>query len=138
MIVLGRQLAAWTLVLAIAASTPVIGWCATAQHQGQPLHPLFEHTHQVMATGQHGVTDHQMAHHDVASRPPSEQQAGQGTSWSASAPLGSAGWMSGIQVIPPSGLPVAVPEIGPGIGFDVPRPTEYRPGPSFPPPRRSF
>ena len=137
MILAVRQLAAWTLVLAMAVSTPVIGWCAAAQHQGQPLHPLFEHTHQVSMAGEHDMADHDPAHHDVAGRAPPEHQAEQDTSWSASAPLGSAGWMAGTQVIPPSGPRVLTPDIRTSISFDVLRPPEHLLGPSFPPPRQS-
>ena len=135
MIVAARQFVAWALVLALAVSTPVIGWCATADHQGQTLHPLFEHVHQVRVDADHGIANHEHAHEAHADPSADHATSWSATAWSATAPLGSAGWMAGTQVIPPSVVRLVTPELGSSVTVDVLRPSEHRPGPLFPPPR---
>jgi hypothetical protein len=120
-----RHLAACTLVFALAWSTPVIGWCAAARHQGQSLHPLFDHAHHVEHVGP--VDDHAAMGHAGAEH---------GTSWSAGAPFGSPAWLAGIQALAPLAHSAVSPDGSHLLQFDIARPREHLAPPSFPPPRR--
>ena len=116
-----RVLAVCSIVLALAASTPVACWCAPDDHHGQPLHPLFAHSH------------HPTTHDDVegADAEPPELTAG----WHTATPAGTPTWASGAQALVPP-LWQALLAIGPGRPtIEALRPPEHLPLPLFPPPR---
>jgi len=117
-----RQFAVCTLLLTLAVSTPVIGWCATARHQGQTLHPIFDHVHHV---------DH--ADHTA---PPPDDAPGIRTSWSAIGAFGAPAWLAGVQALPPLPLLALLPNDGASLRFDATRPFEHLQAPTSPPPRR--
>jgi hypothetical protein len=104
-------------------STPVIGWCATARHQGQTLHPIFDHVHHV---------DH--AGHLAA---PADDAAGVGTSWSATGAFGTPAWLDSVQALPPLPSLAILPNGGARLRFDAIRPFEHLQAPMPPPPRRA-
>jgi hypothetical protein len=132
MVALARLLTLCSLTLALALSTPVIGWCATAQYHGQALHPLFEHIHHVHHTrhpatvAEHATLDHSGENHS---------HAASGTSWSATTAFGTAGWMGGIQALLTSSLPLLALAISRALRFDPLRPRAYVAVPPVPPPR---
>src|SRR5215212_8999828 len=94
------QLLSLCLVLAVALSTPVIGWCAAAKHQGQGLHALFAHVHEADVPTEHVAMDHTTALTHSHPEP--------GTSWSVSSAFGTAGSMDGIEALAPSLPPTIV------------------------------
>jgi hypothetical protein len=121
-----RLAAAWLLVVALAASAPVVGWCATARHQGQLLHPLFDHSHHVEET------DHAGPGHLASS---DHSHVRSGTSWSATSILGSVGWMAGVDALPPLRPQIVSSDTGEAAALREIRPSEYLTHPLSPPPR---
>jgi uncharacterized protein involved in copper resistance len=132
MTAVARLLTLCPLVLALALSTPVIGWCVTAAHHGQALHPLFDHIHHVAhahhpaTVAEHAAMDHSGENHSHAEH---------GTSWSATTAFGTAGWMQGIQALLSLSLPLLALMTGRRLSSATLRPPAYVPLPSFPPPR---
>src|SRR3712207_1712856 len=94
------QLLAICLAAAVSLSTPVIGWCAAARHQGQGLHALFSHVHTVTTPDEHLALDHGAV--------PSHVHEEAGTSWSKSSVFGTAGPIDGIQAMAPALIPTIV------------------------------
>jgi hypothetical protein len=118
LIAVGRVLAVGVVAVALTVSTPVVGWCASAQHQLQTLHPLFDHEHHHPVTGLAAAT----------SEPETE------TGWTA-ATYGMSSWAPGAHTLPATGLALRVPSVR---SFSLPplgRPLEHVDGPRFPPPR---
>lgn len=135
MIGVARQFVVCGLLVALAASTPVIGWCATARHQGQTLHPIFDHVHHT------DHAEHVAAPADdtapvgaVRERPLATEH---GTSWSATGTPGSPAWLAGVQVLPPLPLLTILPKGSARLRFEVIRPFEHLQAPTPPPPRRA-
>ena len=121
MIAIARVLVMCSLMVALAGSTPTACWCDPTVHEGQPLHPVFPHTH---------AGDSQ-TEPDRGTTTSDEPVA----SWTAQTASGVPVWTGGIQVLPEAALVVHVPMIGRPLPFDVSRPTEYLDAPTFPPPR---
>jgi hypothetical protein len=118
LIAAGRVLAVGVVAVALAVSTPVVGWCASAQHQLQTLHPLFDHEH----------------HHPATQLAEAASESESGTGWTA-ATYGMSSWAPGAQALPATGLALRLP---PARSFGLPppsRPLEHVDGPRFPPPR---
>jgi hypothetical protein len=130
-----RQLAVCTLLVALAVSTPVIGWCATARHQGQTLHPIFDHVHHA------DHADHVVAPSDDTALAEAVRESRlvteHGTSWSATGIPGSPAWLAGVQALTPLHLPTILPSGGARVRFETVRPFEHLQAPTPPPPRRA-
>ena len=113
-----RLLAMCSVVLALAASTPVVCWCNPAEHQNQLLHPLFAHSH-------HAPADVD----DAAEATPIAP------SWSATTAYGSFAWADGTQVLVPPTLAILLLVAGGVLLPNALRPLEYARPPTSPPPR---
>jgi hypothetical protein len=115
------------LVVCVALSTPVIGWCAAARHQGQGLHALFAHVHHVDTPAEHVALDHAAAPSHVHDEP--------GTSWSASSVFGTTGPIDAIQALTPARVPAIVSGGDSRFFLALARPVSFIPAPVAPPPR---
>lgn len=117
---IARVLVVCSIVLALAGSTPVACWCDPAEHDGQPLHPLFAHSHGAVPAA------------DAAMVAEPEQPI---ASWTSTTATGVSAWSGGIQTLPSVVLAAVLPVIGERIALDIIRPLEHLDAPVFPPPR---
>jgi hypothetical protein len=119
---IGRAFVGMLVAVALAVTTPVLGWCAPAQHRDQLFHPLFEHAHHEAARG---------PDHPTTTTPRTFATA----TWAASGQAQTFGWATAADALPPAltALPPARP-----AGFlleQLSRPAEHLADPTFPPPR---
>ena len=121
------QVIAICLAAAIALSTPVVGWCAAARHQGQGLHALFQHVHSVDTPAEHVALGHstELVHsHDET-----------GTTWSQSSVFGTAGPGDGVSMLVPALMATAFASGLARVFVSLDRPASFIPAPVAPPPR---
>lgn len=121
MVELGRALIGILLATALAVTTPVLGWCAPAQHRDQLVHPLFEHAHHEMA---HGPSH--------AAGPPKTFKTATVAAASASQTLS---WATGADALPPALLHLLTFRAAGSASLELARPPEHIADPAFPPPR---
>jgi hypothetical protein len=119
---IGRAFVGILVAVALAVTTPVLGWCAPAQHRDQLLHPLFDHAHHETAHG----PDYRTA---------TTTRTFATATWAASGPAQGFGWAAGAEALPPVLTALAPTRpTGPLLERHS-RPDEHLTDPTFPPPR---
>ncbi len=121
MVELGRALIGILLATALAVTTPMLGWCAPAQHRDQLVHPLFEHAHHELA---HGPSH-------AAGAPTTFKSA----TVAAATAAQTLSWATGADAMPPVVLGIPAPPLAGAISLEVAQPAEHLADPAFPPPR---
>jgi hypothetical protein len=123
------------LVVAVALTVPVIGWCASARHQGQGLHAIFHHVHTIDTPSEHLALDHAtIPFHDHGGAHEHEEA---GSTWTSSSVFGGTSATDAVQALVPIHL-TAIPMGGDTRFFpSLARPPSFIPAPVAPPPRPS-